>query len=203
MTRIGVAVPAAIFTPQLPPLNMANNLPDEIISEILSPALKVSDEEFSDTSHDSPFFRGTESSSAFLLVSKAWLRVSTPLLYHVVVLRSKAQAHALDIALSKNAALGHFIKKLRIEGGYGASMSKIIKAAPNVTDVFLSLNIWSADNVSGLCRGLPTMNPTRLVIYDPPYRHAGSTNKNSQHLLDTVIQCIKQWKNLVCFVCAN
>ncbi|KAJ7695737.1 hypothetical protein B0H17DRAFT_1055415 [Mycena rosella] len=175
---------------------MDSHLPDEILSEILSPALKVPDEEFADTSEKSPFAVYSESSSAFLLVSKAWLRVATPLLYHVVVLRSKAQALALDIALSTNPELGRFIKKLRVEGGYGASMLKIVKSAPNVTDLFLSINIWSADNVSGLCRGLPLMNPTRVVLYDLQRRRS---NKNSDTLLATLIQCIKQWKNLNVF----
>jgi hypothetical protein len=165
-------------------------------SEILSPALTVSDEAFSDTTQNSPFASYSESSSAFLLVSKAWLRVATPLLYHVVVLRSKAQAAALDVALRENPQLGRFIKKLRVEGGYGGAMLKIIQRAPNVTDLVLSINIWSADNVSGLTRGLPLMNPTRVVLFDTPYH--GTRNKNSQIILETVKQCITQeWKHLV------
>ncbi|KAF7357666.1 F-box domain-containing protein [Mycena sanguinolenta] len=176
---------------------MAVHLPDEIISEILSPALKVSDEAFSDTSLESPFAgRYCESSSAFLLVCKAWLRVATPLLYHVVVLRSKAQATALELALRQNPELGRFILKLRVEGGYGASMLKIIKAAPNVKEMFVSINIWSADNVSGLVRGLPTMDLTRVIMYDTP--HHNVRNKNSQAVLDALKQCIEQeWKKLV------
>ncbi|KAJ7505578.1 hypothetical protein B0H11DRAFT_429518 [Mycena galericulata] len=174
---------------------MANNLPDEIVSEILSPALKVSDDAFSDTSRNSPFAVYSESSSAFLLVSKAWLRVATPLLYHVVVLRSKAQAAALDSALRDNKELGRFIKKLRVEGGYGGSMFKIIKAAPNITDIFISLNIWSDDNVGGLIRGLPLINPTRVVLHDTE----GTRNKNIHLLHDAVTQCIKGWKNLTVF----
>ncbi|KAJ7273939.1 hypothetical protein C8J57DRAFT_1314068 [Mycena rebaudengoi] len=60
---------------------MEQHLPDEILSEILTPSLSVSDTDFSDTSLDSPFasYSG-HSASAFLLVSKSWLRVSTPLL---------------------------------------------------------------------------------------------------------------------------
>ncbi|KAJ7736220.1 hypothetical protein DFH07DRAFT_109042 [Mycena maculata] len=174
---------------------MANNLPDEIVSEILSPALKVSDDAFSDTSgsNSSPFASYSESSSAFLLVSKAWLRVATPLLYHVVVLRSKAQASALDTALRENPELGRFIKKLRVEGGYGACMHKIIKSAPNVTDLFVDLSVWSSDNVAGLVRGLPLMNPTRVVLSQDRF---AKRNKNSQLLLDTLAQCLKQWPNL-------
>ncbi|KAJ6466391.1 hypothetical protein C8R45DRAFT_1021564 [Mycena sanguinolenta] len=177
---------------------MSVHLPDEIISEILSPALKVSDEAFSDTSPESPFAGYCESSSAFLLVCKAWLRVATPLLYHVVVLRSKAQATALELALRQNPDLGRFILKLRVEGGYGASMLKIIKAAPNVKDMFISINIWSADNVSGLVRGLPTMNLTRVILFDT--RNHSSRNKNSQAVVDTLKQCIEQhWKQLAVF----
>ncbi|KAJ7294071.1 hypothetical protein C8J57DRAFT_990355, partial [Mycena rebaudengoi] len=92
---------------------------DHPLSEILSPALKVRDEDFSNTSDSSPFATYTESSSSMLLVYKDWLRVATPLLYHVVVLRSKAQAKALGESLRKNKDLGRFIKKLRVEGGYG------------------------------------------------------------------------------------
>ncbi|KAF7348386.1 F-box domain-containing protein [Mycena sanguinolenta] len=178
---------------------MTGHLPDEIISEILSPALKVSDDVFSDTSFDSPFAgRFCESSSAFLLVCKAWLRVATPLLYRVVVLRSKAQATALELALRQKTELGQFILKLRVEGGYGASMLNIIKTAPNVKDMVVSINIWSTDNVSGLVRGLPTMNLTRVIMFDT--RSYISRNKNSQAVLDTLKQCIEQhWKQLAVF----
>ncbi|KAJ7891398.1 hypothetical protein B0H14DRAFT_3428699 [Mycena olivaceomarginata] len=67
-----------------------HSLPDEIISEILSPALKVSDEAFCDTSDVSPFAKYSESTAAYLLVCKSWLRLATPLLYNVVVLWYKA-----------------------------------------------------------------------------------------------------------------
>ncbi|KAJ7801061.1 hypothetical protein B0H14DRAFT_3490040 [Mycena olivaceomarginata] len=52
-----------------------HSLPDEIISEILSPALKVPDEAFCDTSNVSPFSNYSESTSAYLLVCKSWLQV--------------------------------------------------------------------------------------------------------------------------------
>ncbi|KAJ7166447.1 hypothetical protein C8R43DRAFT_836059, partial [Mycena crocata] len=77
----------------------AVHIPNEIIHEILSPALCVSEEAFSATSPDLPFAKISESSSAFLLVSKAWLRVATPLLYNIVIIRFKAQAQALAVAL--------------------------------------------------------------------------------------------------------
>jgi hypothetical protein len=65
---------------------MAESLPDEPPSEILSPVLQVPDHMFSQISVVSPF--GNPASipaSPVLLVCKAWLRVATPLLYNIVV----------------------------------------------------------------------------------------------------------------------
>ncbi|KAJ7259677.1 hypothetical protein C8J57DRAFT_1338947 [Mycena rebaudengoi] len=174
---------------------MEQHLPDEILSEILTPSLSVSDTDFSDTSPNSPFasYSG-HSASAFLLVSKSWLRVSTPLLYNVVVLRSKAQAAALAAALKLNPDLGRFIKKLRLEGGLGASMHPILKGTLSVTDLVLTMDIWSSDSTSGLCRGLSLINPRRVIL-----RHSGGkarTNKATTDLTEIVLKCLPEWSNL-------
>ncbi|KAJ7334889.1 hypothetical protein DFH08DRAFT_636329, partial [Mycena albidolilacea] len=87
----------------------------------------------------SPFAKYAESTSTYLLVSKSWLRVSTPLLYNVFILQSKAQAKALSLALAGNKVLGTFIKKLRVESGYEASMLTILQSSPNISDLFVSL----------------------------------------------------------------
>ncbi|KAJ7366540.1 hypothetical protein DFH08DRAFT_834739 [Mycena albidolilacea] len=146
---------------------MGDNIPDEILSEILSPALRVPDEMFSvmTSEKNSPFHSKSESSSAFLLVCKSWLRVATPLLYNVVVLRSKGQAQALAGVLTANPVLGKFIRKLRLEGGYAISMFKILQEAPNISDIFLTLNIKTPDNVCGLCRGLQLIQPIRIILF--------------------------------------
>jgi hypothetical protein len=99
--------------------------------------LKISDEDFSDTSGVSPFAKYSESTSAYLVVCKSWLRVATPLLYNVVILRSEAQAKGLSLALSTNNLLGQFIKKLRVEDG--PPMHIILQFAPNISDLFISL----------------------------------------------------------------
>ncbi|KAJ7222517.1 hypothetical protein GGX14DRAFT_664051, partial [Mycena pura] len=140
------------------------HIPDEILSEILSPALLVPDDRFCEMSDVSPFISFSESSSAYLVVCKAWLRVATPLLYHVVVLRSKAQAQALATTLGTNPDLGGFIKKLRVEGGYAISMHKVLQKSPNITDLYLSLVIAPSDNACGLSRGLRLINPSRVII---------------------------------------
>ncbi|KAJ7139220.1 hypothetical protein C8R44DRAFT_764079 [Mycena epipterygia] len=173
-------------------------LPDEIISEILSPALKVSDDLFSDTSEVSPFADYFPSTSAYLLVCKDWLRVATPLLYNVVVLRSKGQANALEKVLRSNPDFGRFIKKLRVEGGYGMAMHTILQSAPNITDVSLSLSIWSSDGTQGLCKGLPLINPRRVLIVDPLVRKL-LKNQHLAALTTALFRCICTWDNLEMF----
>ncbi|KAJ7237746.1 hypothetical protein B0H12DRAFT_1138520 [Mycena haematopus] len=174
-----------------------NSLPDEIISEILSPALKVSDELFCDQSDISPFAKNSESTSAYLLVCKPWLRVATPLLYNTVVLRSKAQAKALSVALSGNKELGHFIRKLRVEGGYGPPMHIILQCSPNISDLFLSFILYSSDNTSGLCKGLRLINPTRLILTDLMYKPL--ENKMISHLVEALVDSISKWDRLFVF----
>ncbi|KAJ7611500.1 hypothetical protein DFH06DRAFT_155705 [Mycena polygramma] len=172
-------------------------LPDEILSEILSPALKVSDELFSDTSDVSPFAKPSLSTSAYLVVCRDWLRVATPLLYNVVVLRSKSQANALEKVLVQNKNFGRFIKKLRVEGGYGAAMHTILKSAPNITDIFLTFVIYSSDSTQGLCKGLPLINPRRVILVDPNARVL--KNKNLAALTEVLLSCIRKWDNLTIF----
>ncbi|KAJ7237745.1 hypothetical protein B0H12DRAFT_1138509 [Mycena haematopus] len=174
-----------------------NSLPDEIISEILSPALKVSDELFCDQSDISPFAKNSESTSAYLLVCKPWLRVATPLLYNTVVLRSKAQAKALSVALYGNKELGKFIKKLRVEGGYGPPMHIILQCSPNISDLFLSFILYSSDNTSGLCKGLRLINPTRLILQDLMYKPL--ENKMVSQLVEALVDSISKWDRLFVF----
>ncbi|KAJ7661302.1 hypothetical protein DFH06DRAFT_372792 [Mycena polygramma] len=180
---------------------MAVSLPDEIISEILTPVLRVPDQLFSDTSGKghSPFAtRNAESTSAMLLVCKAWLRVSTPLLYHVIILRSTPQAQALAMALKKNPDLGRFIKQLRVEGGFGSAMHSILKSSPNVTDILLSLQLYASDSSAGLVSGLPLINPTRLIISD--HEENGLRNRHVSGLMDAVVACVNKWENLTTVV---
>ncbi|KDQ60074.1 hypothetical protein JAAARDRAFT_32451 [Jaapia argillacea MUCL 33604] len=182
---------------------MADKLPDELLKEILSPSLHVSDEKFTDTSGPSVFFRFDLSTSAFLLVCKRWLRVATPLLYEVVVLCSKAQAQALSQVFASNKQLGPFVKKLRVEGGYGAPMEKIIKACPNIKDLYLSLSLYSTDSVSGICRSLSSINPTRLILYESSDH---LDNSNTRQLTEALCASISStWKTLGVFYtpCAN
>ncbi|KAJ7667033.1 hypothetical protein B0H17DRAFT_1184307 [Mycena rosella] len=173
---------------------MSENLPDEIISELLSPALKVPEHMFSDTSFTSPFASYSASSSSTLLVCKSWLRVATPLLYSVVVIRSKAQAQALQATLQSAPELGRFVKKLRVEGGFGKPLHNILRNTPNVTDIFVSLQMRATDLTSGLASGLPFINPARLIMLDDDQFFA--RNKAAADLMKALETCAKKWSNL-------
>ncbi|KAJ7052201.1 hypothetical protein C8F01DRAFT_625317 [Mycena amicta] len=174
-------------------------LPDEIVSQILTPALIVSDDAFSDTS-PTTFASYNHSTSAYLVVCKSWLRVATPLLYNVVILRSTAQATALAGVLRRNKDLGRFIKKLRVEGGYGLAMHTVLELAPHITDLFLSLEIWSPDNTEGLCKGLSLINPTRLILRDS---QSGPTNSMVIALVNSLAAVIPKWDKLTIFDCPH
>ncbi|KAF7310376.1 hypothetical protein HMN09_00579600 [Mycena chlorophos] len=174
-------------------MSPAPPLPDEIISLIISPVLKISDESFMNLSPDSPFATFAQSTSALLVVCKAWLRVATPLLYGVVVIRSKAQAAALQVALKSNPELGQLIKKLRVEGGFGAPMRHVLRAAPNVQDLLLFMALWSDDSALGICDGLDSIDPSRLILHDT---HGVGPNKNNMQLSRKIASCLTCWKNL-------
>ncbi|KAH6885507.1 hypothetical protein BKA70DRAFT_1445098 [Coprinopsis sp. MPI-PUGE-AT-0042] len=142
------------------------SLPDEITKEILSPVLQVPDKDFTDTSLFSPFAAYKPTSSTVLEVCKAWLRVATPLLYCTVVLRSHAQAQALCLALRGNPDLGHFIKKIRIEGGYGRPIFEVFKRCPAVNDLWISAALWSDESIAGYANAFRFVDPQRLVVFD-------------------------------------
>ncbi|KAJ6615816.1 hypothetical protein B0H10DRAFT_39553 [Mycena sp. CBHHK59/15] len=162
------------------------HMPDEIISS------------------EKPLLAPGFSSSTYLLVCKDWLRVATPLLYHTVVLRTKAQSETLQAVLQVNKPFGLFIKKLRVEGGFGPAMHTILAAAPNVTDLFFTLQIWGPDNATGLARGMSLINPRRLILMDGNRRlgrdgDKPKKNKQVSLLIDALVAAIPTWNKLTTF----
>ncbi|EJD48381.1 hypothetical protein AURDEDRAFT_162344 [Auricularia subglabra TFB-10046 SS5] len=176
---------------------MAHLLADETLSCILSDCLSVQDADFAATnSWRSPFATDALSSSTVLLVCKRWLRVATPLLYETVILRSTAQSSALAAVLKAHAAFGRYIRKVRVEGGVGASICKIFKAAPNITDLCLTLDLYADDNVTPMYKSLlDIVAPRRLVLCSTT---TGDLNRNKQMTaaIDSLVTCITQWSSL-------
>ncbi|KAK7008069.1 F-box domain-containing protein [Favolaschia claudopus] len=137
------------------------------------------------------------SSSAYLQVCKAWFRVATPLLYHVVILRTTSQANALAAVLESHKEIGLFIKKLRIEGGFGNAMKIILSSTTGVTDLYLTLGIYGGDNVQGLCAGLSLINPRRVILVD---EMAKPRKNKATALLEQTLGCqIPEWDKLKTF----
>ncbi|EJD36864.1 hypothetical protein AURDEDRAFT_188239 [Auricularia subglabra TFB-10046 SS5] len=131
---------------------MSSALAEETLHTILELTLQVPDDDFADVSgiHCSPFAGRQYSTADTLLVCKRWMRIATPLLYDTVVLRSVGQAQALAKALKKNPEFAPFLKKLRIEGGFGASVGKALHAATAISDLCLCLELNSKDNVAAM-----------------------------------------------------
>jgi hypothetical protein len=179
---------------------MTDKLPNELIREILWPALYVPDETFCDISEVSPFFRPSQPTSSLVLqVCKRWMLVGTPLLYHTVILRSKAQANSLEHTLRAHKKLGASIKQLRIEGAYGSAVRIILTSSPNVQDLCLSLDIYSCDNTKCLANYLSYINPTRLVVC---YIRDGE-NASMNQVVAALCSGITSWTNLVSSCDAN
>ncbi|TDL29960.1 hypothetical protein BD410DRAFT_780471 [Rickenella mellea] len=172
---------------------MALNLPDEIWRDIITPLLHIPDEQFSfGDKGDGPFAHTRLSTSEILVVCKRWMRIGTPLLYHTVVIRSRAQAQALADALISNPPFGRYIQKLRMEGGFGQAPLKFISAAPNIRELFVSLDIWSDDVVSGLCGGFFKIFPQRLIIH----HHLRVDNSRRNALWKDLLISIRRWSTL-------
>ncbi|RDB30792.1 hypothetical protein Hypma_005750 [Hypsizygus marmoreus] len=172
---------------------MASDLPNELIKEILQYVLYIPDKMFRDPSEVSVFSRLCHTStSLLLLVCRRWMQVATFLLYETVIIRSKPQANALERTLRENTALGQLIKKLRVEGGYGQAMHRVLISSPNVVELCLSLAIRSSDSTKGLCTALRSINPSHAVI-----RTARKPSKNGpvKNLLSTLEACFATWKN--------
>ncbi|KAF9448839.1 hypothetical protein P691DRAFT_813495 [Macrolepiota fuliginosa MF-IS2] len=179
---------------------MYSFLPDELLKEILAPALQVPDDSFACTSGRSPFSNYNQTTSAYLLVCKDWLRVATPLLYSVAVLRSKAQIQALESAIESTPVLAGLIKKLRIESGYCASLLTILRGAKNLTDLCLSLEVYSSDNVAAICKGFAFVHPTRVIIYDLYRNNNRNPNQKAQQLVKATCEYIEKWDKLTTVV---
>ena len=174
---------------------MADKLADELLRDILAPLLAVPDASFDSTEVKSPFSRLSESTSTFLVVCKRWMRIATPLLYQTVILRSTAQAQVLAAVLKNNKGFGDFIRKLRVEGAFGVSVGKIIQAAPNITDFCMTLKLFSDDRVTSMCKAMPQMDPTRVIVIAVSGNN--KSNASTREATDALRKCLKSWPRVV------
>ena len=138
--------------------------------------------------------------SSYLLVSRTWLLVATPLLYKTVILRTAAQASALERVLKAHPEIGALVLQLRVEGGFGNAMHAIFKCTTRLQDIVVSLLLSEPDNVSGLCSGLALVNPRSFWLVDQRVneermRNSGgrpsfARNKKVEQLAKTILELI-------------
>ncbi|KAJ7207549.1 hypothetical protein GGX14DRAFT_455696 [Mycena pura] len=76
-------------------------------------------------------------------------------------------------------------------------MHDILKYSPNVSDLYLSLDIFSSDNTDGLCKGLHLINPTRLILQC----EKTVSNKMFAKLQNALAEAIRNWSHLSIFHC--
>ncbi|KAL5526431.1 hypothetical protein ACEPAF_8154 [Sanghuangporus sanghuang] len=167
-----------------------HSLPDELAKEILSDILIVPEDEFSHVGPSSPFGRKVSSSSDVLLVSKRWLRIGTPLLYDCVVLRNSAQANAFYgfIKGKVGSQVKGYVRRMRLEGSFGAVVGKIFAILPGISELYLRLPVTREENVNGLVQGLPKLNPTRVIFE----RDGRKFWKNSFTMMTTLGNAVRQ-----------
>ena len=130
-----------------------NTLANELLVHILSPSFLVPEVRFADNGHISPFARVMQSSADLQLVFKRWMRVSTPLLYECAVIRTRAQAYALRLALTRHPEFGRFIRRLRLEGVFGEYLdAEVFEKMREVKQLCFTFSFSLLNNITGLQR---------------------------------------------------
>jgi F-box-like len=165
-------------------------LPNELLHLVLAQLLFVDYDMFS---HRSPvhFLARRAEATSLSLVCHRWRRVAVPVIYESVILTSKSEAKTLVSMLRR---VGPYIKKLRIEGGYGHSIHIILSKIPGLAFICVSLNIPSKQKAGGLCSGLKFINPKHVVLRDSQVLG----NQGVSNVIDVLIECMTSvWSNLV------
>ncbi|EJD36866.1 hypothetical protein AURDEDRAFT_174034 [Auricularia subglabra TFB-10046 SS5] len=179
---------------------MAHSLADETLLQILGYVVHVSNEDFANISvkDDSPFdARHGYWSPAVPLVCKRWSRIATPLVYNTVVLRRSSHAQALAWALHARPEFWQFVRRLRIEGGFGAPVGKVLQAAVQLRKLHLSLDLTSKDNVKAMCKALSSVNPSHLSL---SARFRGFDIASITAVVQGIHEAAKSWNDLTTLV---
>ncbi|KAH7103109.1 hypothetical protein BKA62DRAFT_828692 [Auriculariales sp. MPI-PUGE-AT-0066] len=183
---------------------MYSKFADETLSMIFTAALYIDEDDFLNwKTAGGPFDKRDYSTSDILLVCKQWLRVSTPLLFHSVVIRTVAQAQALAKALKLNPEFGVMVRNLRIEGACGASVRSFLGYMTALDTLCISVNIWpgQAARALPLFEALEDVNPRRLALCDA--FGEGRYYKGTISLHPVCVAIRDHWTNLSSAVLPN
>jgi hypothetical protein len=144
-------------------------------------------------SHRSPaqlLARRAEATSSSL-VCRRWKRGVVPIFHETVILTSESEANTFVYMLRD---VGPYVKKLRIEGGYGRPIHTILSNIPGLAFISVSLNIPSKQKARGLCSGLKLINPKHVILRDSK----GLGNQGVSNAVDVLIERMTSvWSNLV------
>ena len=177
-----------------------SSLPEELLREILLYCFYIPPEQFFDfpvprwATYLTPKVKPLKLSQ-LLLVSKQWLRVGTPLLYSSLRLTQTTHTKAVAALVKANPNLGKAIRSLKLEGGYGNDLFTIVKLAPNITNLYVNLEILSSESIVGLRKSLPLMRPTNVWLRHFEY---GRVNKKVAELRTLLMPLVKEkWNTMV------
>ena len=171
---------------------MLSSLPDELLHLILAELLFVDYDMFSHRSPAQLLARRAEAKS-LSLVCRCWRRVLVPITLETVILNSELEAKTFSSML-RLKHVGPYIKKLRIEGGYGRFIHSILSNMSGLAFISVSLDIPSKDKAGGLCSGLKLINPKHLILRDSKVLG----NQGVINVIDVLIECMTSvWSNLV------
>lgn len=176
---------------------MISKLPEELLHETLKHLFHISPSEFqSQPSHwDRHLGRYPRPHlKLLLLINKQWYRICTPLFYSCLELASDTAMEALASTLLATPLLGQYIRRLRLEGGYGRSLLAVVKHAPNVRVLSVQLDVLSKIPTSGLTRALPLFDPRELHLHGLARRRM---NQKTEVLTEKVLAALPAWKSLV------
>jgi hypothetical protein len=174
---------------------MASKLANETLTLILEYALAVEFDLFASTSShytnylSSRRWRG----SAILVVCKLWMRIATPALFRTVIICRSSAALILADTLKKNPDFGGYTRQVRVEGGFGGVMRRILAKTPNVEDLCLRLDLASSDNVMPLLKAIDSLEIRRLALSSVVWRD----NAQFRAAEKTLGSLLPKWTSLV------
>ena len=91
--------------------------------------------------------------------------------------------------------LGKYLRRLRVEGGYGGDLIRILNTVPEITDLYLCYELTNDDSMAGLIRAFKKISPRRLFL--------DSLNGNAVrdhmgcNLSKAIAGALPAWKKLV------
>ncbi|KAI0637912.1 hypothetical protein C8Q77DRAFT_1088430 [Trametes polyzona] len=178
---------------------MTEHVPNEVLETILQHAVSIPSDTFEAWSTPSTF-AGTPPStiSDILLVSRRWHDLAMPFLYESAILRRGSQvarlARSANISNERGVKRGTYLRRLRVEGGYGGRLKQLLGVAPNIDTLFIGFDISLNDSSAGLRRALQRINPSSLFLQATFGPH--STASNTMSLYAAVAGALTTWTNV-------